>query len=150
MQLTPHFTLEELSVSQLATRRGIDNTPPPAARIALKALAENILEPLRKKAGKPVFVSSAFRCKELNNRIGGAPDSQHCDGEAADITLKGISPYTTAQMIVAMGLPFDQLILEFGRWVHVSHNPIGAQRGQILTAVSKNGHTHYEPGLHNY
>lgn len=147
MQLTKHFSLDELCVSQYATRRGIDMTPPPQAKVALIALAENILEPLRVQANRPIIVSSGYRSPEVNRAIGGSATSQHCKGEAADIVLPRVSAYTLAKMIQAMGLPFDQLILEFGRWVHVSHKAFGEQRGQVLTAVHKDGHAQYLTGL---
>lgn len=149
MQLSKHFTLAEMCVSQYATRRGIDNTPNGEQRIALAALVTNILEPLREQANRPVIVSSGFRCVPVNTGIGGSPSSQHCKGEAADFNILRVSPYTACKMIVAMDLPFDQLILEFGRWVHVSHKPFGDQRGQVLTAVRRSdGSVDYLPGLH--
>jgi hypothetical protein len=104
MQISKHFNLDELVHSDYGVRHDIDNTPPPNVRAALVKLTNNILEPLRVKAGRPV--------------------------------------------IVQMGLPFDQLILEFGRWVHVSHAASGKQRGQILTATKINGQTRYLSGLH--
>lgn len=148
MQISKHFNLDELVHSDYGVRHDIDNTPPPSVRAALVKLTNNILEPLRVKAGRPVIVSSAYRCGLINRGVGGSETSQHCDGEAADLNILRVAPYTTAQMIVQMGLPFDQLILEFGRWVHVSHAASGKQRGQILTATKINGQTRYLSGLH--
>lgn len=149
MQLTPHFSLAEMSVSQFATRHGINNTPPPAAQKALTLLCKNILEPLRARAGKAVTVTSGFRCPRVNVGIGGSSSSQHCAGEAADITIVRVNPYTVCKMIIDAGLPFDQLILEFGEWTHVSYNSNGPQRGQVLTARRRSdGSVEYVPGLH--
>jgi len=86
MNLSPHFTLAEMT----ATGRTADNTPGEKEIIALKALCENILEPVREHFGKPVYILSGFRSPEVNKLVGGAPTSQHVKGEAADITIKGV------------------------------------------------------------
>lgn len=147
MQLTKHFTIAELCLSSYAVRHDIPNLPNAAQRNALGLLATNILEPLRVRAGRSLIVSSGLRVAAVNKAVGGSSTSQHKDGEAADFTILRMSPYTTCQMIMAMGLPFDQLIHEFGQWVHVSHNSNRPQRGQVLTAVKRAGRTAYLPGL---
>ena len=83
--MTQHFTLKEFTSSATAKRLGIDNTPPAAVRAKLKTLAQNVLEPLRKAWGKPIIVSSGYRCPRLNKAIGGAQNSDHLYGCAADI-----------------------------------------------------------------
>lgn len=132
-RLSKHFTLYELTRSQTAFRRGIDNTPPPEAYLSLVALCEHVLEPLRDLIGGPINVSSGYRSPVLNSLVGGAPESQHVLGEAADFTgwLRNTSIVSALQH---SAIPYDQCILEFGDagWVHVSYqtNP----RRQLLTA----------------
>lgn len=147
MQLTKHFKLEEFLVSQTAVRNDIDMTPTPEVFKRLQALAINIFEPLRVHAGRAIIISSGYRPPALNRAIGSGDGSQHTKGEAGDFNILRVSPANTCRMIIAMRLPFDQLILEFGRWVHVSYKYGGPQRGEVLTAVKQNGKTKYLPGL---
>ncbi|WP_313347130.1 D-Ala-D-Ala carboxypeptidase family metallohydrolase [Stenotrophomonas sp.] len=141
MQLTPNISLEELT----ATSTGLANAPTRRERAALLALATHILQPLRDAVGKPVYITSAFRSAAVNRAVGGVPGSQHRSGQAADIHVDGMTSMALARRIVALGLPFDQLIEEFGQWVHVSY---GAQhRRQQLTAVRRNGSTRYLDGV---
>jgi hypothetical protein len=154
MNLSAHFTLAELTRSEAAARKGVDNTPPPEAVEALKALCEKVLEPLRIAMGKPMRVNSGYRGPEANAAVGGSSTSQHSKGEAADVEFDGFDNKKLAQKIIDMKLPFDQLILEFHKdgdpnsgWVHVSHKRGGPQRGQVLRAVSEGGKTKYIPGL---
>ena len=127
---------------------------PTEAHIAnFKLLAENIFEPVRKHFGKPIFISSGYRSKDLNTAIGGALSSQHCSGEAIDIDMDGHNNGVTNKMVfdfIKDNLNFDQLIWEFGTdtnpdWVHVSYESTGKQRKQILKAVRKGGATTYVP-----
>jgi len=127
---------------------------PTEAHIAnFKLLAENIFEPVRKHFGKPIFISSGYRSKDLNTAIGGALSSQHCSGEAIDIDMDGHNNGVTNKMVfdfIKDNLNFDQLIWEFGNdaapdWVHVSYESTGKQRKQILKAVRKGGATSYVP-----
>lgn len=142
MRLTENFTLAELCV----TDQREPNVPGAKEAEALRRLAEGILQPLRDAVGVPVNVSSAYRSKRVNAAVGGATNSQHVLGEAADIVVAGMSPKEVCQKIIDMGLPFDQLIQEFGRWTHVSRGP--KNRRQVLTAVrGSNGRTRYVPGL---
>lgn len=154
MQLTKHFSVSELSRSEAAIRKDIDNTPPPEAVENLRALAENVLQPLRDKLGKPLRVNSAYRNHAVNQAIGSSSSSQHTKGEAADIEFPGVDTKALASLIVSLGLPFDQLILEFytpgdprSGWVHVSHKRGGPQRKEIMRAVKQNGRTLYLKGL---
>ncbi len=132
MNLSPHFTLEEMTLSQIAVRSGIANTPSKRQINSLIRLCENILEPLRKRLGKPVYISSGFRNPTVNSLIGGSATSQHMRGEAADITVEGMTPQELFEFIRATDLPYDQLIQEFDRWVHVSYG--SRKRGQELYA----------------
>jgi len=146
-RISPHFQLSEFLRSESAARHGIDMTPNAAARLNLKRLCELVLEPLRAALG-PVHITSGYRPEQLNELIGGARGSAHLDGRAADIVVTGKSPAEVAAWLAASGLPFDQVILEFGRWTHVAV-PVGgeAHRRQALTAVHRAGRTIYLSGL---
>lgn len=130
-----YFTMKELTSSATARRKGIDNTPDSKARAALSALVANLLDPLREKWGAPIVVTSGYRSVKLNRAVGGASRSQHCKGQAVDIRSVNDSPTQNKKifdLIKSSGLPFDQLIDEFGYdWVHVSFRD-GANRRQIL------------------
>lgn len=145
MNLTEHFTLEELVASQVATRRRIDNRPGPVVLKNLYRVAE-LLEQVRELAGRPIVVSSGYRSQQLNAAVGGARDSAHLQGLAADITAPGMSPRQLACVIRDSGLPFDQLICEGGAWVHIGL-AAGAPRRQVLTATFNQGGTVYSQGI---
>jgi len=149
MQLSKNFTLLELTKSQTAERKGIDNTPNADHIYNLTALAENILQPVRDEWGS-FIVSSGYRSVALCEAIGSKSTSQHAKGEAADFEVAGVDNYRLASWIEA-NLPFDQLILECyerakgpsSGWVHVSY--VGdANRKEILTYDRVNG---YRRGL---
>lgn len=142
MDLSPHFTLHELTVSEYAARNGIANVPMPEDIVCLSELCMFVLEPLRRQLQKPVNVTSGFRSVELNRAIGGAENSQHCRGQAADIHVKGMSTESLFQTIIKSGIEFDQCILEFNSWVHISWNT-GKNRKELLVAEKINGKTTY-------
>lgn len=126
MMLAAHFALAELTVSQIAARAGIDNEPNEAQTDNLRRLAET-LEQVRSVLGKPITVNSAFRSIAVNSAIGGVPTSEHCDGRAADIICPAYgNPFQVAQAILNSGIAFNQLILEYGAWVHISVPKMGA------------------------
>ncbi len=137
MNLSTHFSLDELTHSDTAKREGIPNTPTDAEIGSLRALCEAILEPLREAVGGAIKVNSGYRGPQLNARIKGAAKSQHLTGEAADIQSPAVSVMRLFKTIVQLGLPFDQVIYEArnasSRWVHVSHCA-GANRGEIRVA----------------
>lgn len=145
MNLSPNFTLEEMTVSQAASRRGLDNSPGTAEIAQLKGLCKNVLEPIRAHFARPVIVSSGYRSPAVNKAIGGSPTSQHCKGMAADFTVPGVSNIDLAQWIMR-NLNYDQLILEYppSGWVHVSWLD-GRLRNEELTA--KRGKVRYRPGI---
>ena len=145
VRLSPHFSLPEMIVSQTAARRGIDNTPGDAEIAALRSLCIEVLEPVRKHFDRPVIVSSGYRSPKLNRAIGGSSSSQHCKGEAADFTVPGVSVLDLAQWM-HRNLNYDQLIYEFGSWVHVSYRA-GRLRNQELSAKRIGGRTKYLPGI---
>lgn len=132
-----YFSMREFVDSPTAIRGGIDNTPTAAVKANLTALVANVLDPLREAYGKPIFVSSGYRCAKLNKVVKGAARSQHLTGMAADIQSVGKSKAEHKklfELVQKLGLPFDQLIDEYGfSWVHVSYNAKGNRR-QILHA----------------
>ncbi len=140
-----YFTIQELTKSATAQRKGIDNSPSVQVRANLTALVEKVLDPLREAYGKPIVVTSGYRCEKLNRAVGGAASSQHVKGQAADIRSVQDTPEENKKLfdlIVKLGLPFDQLINEYGfDWVHVSYGP--RHRRQKLKAVKRNGRTMY-------
>lgn len=121
------FTKSELTRSDTARIRGVDNTPTPEASAALDALMWNVLDPIRRMWGKPIIVNSGYRCPELNAAVGGSATSQHMKGEAADITAGDPTKNKELfDMIAQSAIPFDQLIDEKNyRWIHVSYRPNG-------------------------
>ncbi len=145
MRLSKNFTIEEFLVSQTATRHGIDMTPGPEIIENLQRLVTGVMQPLRDEVGVGIFVSSGFRPLELNTRIGGSKTSEHVNGNACDFKVIGQTPFDTAELIVSMELPFDQVIHEFGRWVHCGVRDI--LRAQELTAYKKDGKTKYISGI---
>jgi len=131
MNLTEHFTLEELTITD---HREFFNEPNPDERANLVRLAEFLEQVKVAIGGKPVMVNSAFRCKEVNDAVGSKDTSQHRVGCAADIRVPGMTPDQVVKAIMAAGLAYDQLIREFDRWTHVSitNDPKGKPRGQTL------------------
>lgn len=119
MNLSEHFSLAELTVSEIAARKGLDNLPEGIALENLSRLAEK-LEEVRKAIGKPIIVNSAFRSVEVNKAVGGVKSSQHCLGCAADIRVIGMKPDEVVKAIIASNIQYDQLIREFDSWTHIS------------------------------
>ena len=145
-RLSKNFTLDEFLVSQTAERHGIDMTPPEPVIDNLQRLVDTIMQPLRDDVGSPIFISSGYRPNELNRRIGGSRTSEHVNGNAADFRVAGMTPYETCKRIEALGLPYDQLIHEFGRWVHVGVRD--TLRSQELTDYrNRNGLVAYAVGI---
>ena len=143
MNLSKHFTLEELVRSQSAIRRCIDNTPGPDELARLVSLCAHILEPLRMRLGRPIYVSSGDRCREVNTIIGGSRNSQHMRGEAADIEVAGMTAAEVFRYIIEeSALPFDQVIEEFGEWVHISWSKT-PRRVALVAFKNDEGETEY-------
>ena len=151
MKLTENFSLNELTKSQTAERKGIDNTPSTEHQENLKSLCEMILQPIRDHFGQVVSVSSGYRSPELCVAIGSSTQSQHAKGQASDFEIFGVSNKELADWIDE-NLDYDQLILEYWKgedepnsgWVHCSFNTQG-NRKQYLRAYKENGSTKYEP-----
>ena len=131
MNLTPHFTLEEMTASQSAARLGLDNTPPAEMVEALKRTAQ-LIEEVRALLGKPVLVSSGYRSPAVNRAVGGAANSAHMLGCAADFSCPAFgSPLDICRAVAASDIAFDQLIHEFRAWVHIAWAP--SPRRMVLT-----------------
>lgn len=120
MNLTPHFTLDELCASETAERNGWDNTPNEAELENLKRLADFLEQVKVVLGGKPIMINSAFRSKPVNDAVGSKDSSQHRIGCAADIRVPGMTPDEVVRKIIASGISFDQVIREFDRWTHIS------------------------------
>jgi hypothetical protein len=146
MRLSKNFTLEEFLISQTAERQGIDMTPSPEIIENIQDLVDGCMQPLRDEVNSSIFISSGFRPEALNRLIGGSPTSAHRFGDACDFRVAGMTPYETACLIEKMDLPYDQVIQEFGRWVHLG--VADTLRKQELTAYRKDGKTVYVPGIH--
>ena len=130
-QLSPHFQLEEFERSATATRLGICNAAPLAVITCLQNLCQQILEPARQAYGKPIVIQSGYRCTQLNQAVGGVPNSQHRTGEAADL------PYSATLLAILKTLPYDQLIVEVSKSYKASGGtrsscaPVGAQASKL-------------------
>lgn len=146
MKLSTHFSLGELTKSQVAERLGIDNTPTEQEKEALIDLCQKILEPCRRHFGIPFSPSSGFRSPDLCSAIGSKPTSQHAYGEAADFEIPTVSNKELA-IWISENCDFDQLILEHYKegdpnsgWVHCSISTMGEGRKEILTFDKENGY----------
>jgi len=129
--LSAHFTFAELTASETAARRGINNDPSPEALARLRHTCVG-LEAIRSRLGAPLHITSGFRCLELNRAIGSKDTSDHVTGDAADFICPQFGgPRSIVAVLMDAQIPFDQLIDEYGRWVHVSFAP--RMRGQVLT-----------------
>lgn len=141
MNLSPNFTLHEMTRSATAAKYGIKNIPNASHVENLRLLCTNILQPLRDLLGVPVTISSGYRCKALNRIIGGARNSQHQTGRAADLSVKGFTTEQLFQLIVDSNLEYDQVIEEFGEWIHISFSE--KPRKIALIAKRVNGRVIY-------
>ena len=142
MNLSEHFTLEEMVFSQTAVRKGIDNAPDAIVIGNLTNLCEHILEPIRKGLARPIHISSGYRCEALNKAIGGAKNSQHIEGKAADISAQGMTTQELYDWIKHSGIIFDQLIQEFDSWVHISY-ATNARMDRFIATKNSKGKTIY-------
>ena len=138
MKLSGHFSLAELTKSQTATRKGIDNKPTLDHIENLTELCTHVLEPTRRNFGKPMVISSGYRSEELCEDIGSSKNSQHAKGEAADFEMFGVDNKELAKYI-KNNLVFDQLILEFynpddpsSGWVHCSYSKEENRKQSLL------------------
>jgi uncharacterized protein YcbK (DUF882 family) len=119
MNLSPNFTLQELTHSDVAVRQGWENNPDANEINNLTRLAE-LLEQVRGLLGKAIMINSGYRCKQINDAVGSKDTSQHRIGCAADIRVVGMTPDKVVKAVIASGIGYDQLIREFDRWTHIS------------------------------
>jgi len=134
MNLSANFTLEELTRSEAAARNGWDNTPNEGEIENLKRLAALLQDVKAAVGGKPVLINSAYRSKQVNDAVGSKDSSQHRIGCAADLRVPGMTPRQVVEACIAANVPFDQIILEFDAWTHISvpNTPDAAPRGSKL------------------
>jgi hypothetical protein len=141
-QISKNFTLEELCASSTAKAYKIANVPGKQEICCLCALVHHVLQPLRDYIGKPISLSSGYRCPVLNAKVGGVSTSQHMKGQAADINIKGDMKTGKEWFeFIKKNLTFDQLIWEHSKsgtyWIHVSYRPDGKNRGQVIDNLLK-------------
>jgi zinc D-Ala-D-Ala carboxypeptidase len=143
MMLSKHFSLTEFIHSDTAIRRGIQNIPGPDEIASLVLLCNKLLEPVRERIGKPIRITSGYRCEELNTLIRGSATSQHMKGEAADFVVEGMAPADVFwEIINDSRTEFDQAINEFGAWVHVSYRRTGRHEA-LMAFKDSDGNTEY-------
>lgn len=126
-----NFTIMELVKSNIAKINKIDNTPDATSLKCMHDLIIYCLQPIRDKLGKPMIITSGYRCQTLNKKVGGVSNSQHTKGQAVDFYVKGISMQQVIDFIKKSGVEFDQLINEYNKWVHISFVK-GKNRRQVL------------------
>lgn len=144
-RMTSHFTVPELQFSATAARLGIDNTCPPQLLPNLKMVADH-LELVRAHFGRPVRILSCYRSPAVNSAVGGSKTSAHRYALAADFTIPGIAVDEIARWCAENIDDFDQVISEFGAWVHLGFTTKEPRR-QALTATKVDGKTVYRAGL---
>jgi len=119
MKLSEHFTLDELTYSDIAKRHSLDNNPDKFTIANLTRVAA-LLEDVRNLFNQPIRINSAYRSITVNSLLGSKPTSQHCIGCAADIRIDGLTPDQIVKKIIKSDIQYDQLIREFDSWVHIS------------------------------
>mgnify|MGYP003291098320 CR=1 FL=1 len=126
-----NFTISELCKSDIAIKNNINNMPDLKALDNLLDLIFYCLQPLRDKIARPIIISSGYRCDKVNRFVGGASNSQHLSGQAADFKVQGMTIAQTIDFIKNSGIEYDQLINEYDKWIHISYNR-NKNRKQIL------------------
>lgn len=140
-----HFSIAELTFSQIATRKGLPNVPNQAQLENLLRLRSTLLEPARALLGVPLHVDSGFRAPAVNAAVGGAPDSAHTDGRAADVLPIGCPLQQAFDHLRLSDLPYDQIIFECDAWIHMAIARVGVSpRRQMLKATGGPGNWRYE------
>jgi zinc D-Ala-D-Ala carboxypeptidase len=142
--ITPHFTLDELTASETAERNGWDNTPTDNELANLTRLADLLEQVKVVLGGKPIMISSGFRSKQVNDSVGSKDTSQHRTGCAADFKVPGMTPDQVVRAVMISGVRYDQIISEFGRWVHISvPNSIDTPARRQALTIDKSGTRNY-------
>lgn len=150
IRLSENFWLREFLRSDVAARRGVELTASAEIIVELRRLCMTVLEPLRLSVGRPWIISSGYRPEWLNKAIGGSATSAHVYGRASDQNVTGMSTIALARMVAGSVdmLPIDQVIYEFGQWVHIGIAAKGVEpRRQVLTALYDAGKTRYVSGV---
>ncbi|MFA7421895.1 MAG: D-Ala-D-Ala carboxypeptidase family metallohydrolase [Melioribacteraceae bacterium] len=142
MKLTNNFYLDEFTISQVAERNGYSNEPDEKQIENLRLLCVNVLQPLREIINDPIFINSGFRSFVVNAAVGGRFNSQHLEGKAVDFTVPGMNLKEVFELM-PKHFSFDQLIYEFGKWIHVSWTG-EKNRNEILISRKVYGVTKYE------
>jgi len=142
IKLSAGFNLDEFTISQVAERHGYHNQPNEIQIDNLTNLCANVLQPLRDLIQVPIVITSGFRSFDVNTIVGGASNSQHLEGKAADFIVPSMNLADVFNIIINK-LPFDQLIYEFGKWIHVSWNG-ERNRKEVLTSEMIASKTKYE------
>jgi hypothetical protein len=142
LKLTNNFYLKEFVISQVAERHGYRNEPNEKQIENLKLLCVNVLQPLREIINVPIFINSGFRSFDVNAVVGGRYNSQHIEGKAADFIVPSLNLVDVFN-IVLQNISFDQLIYEFGKWIHVPWNG-ELNRKEVMTSKKVHGKTVYE------
>lgn len=145
MKLTEHFKLDEFTHSLTAQRLKIDNSVPDELMPNIRLTATK-LELVRAALGRPIIITSGYRCPALNARVGGVSTSAHTRGLAVDFHSSYGTPKQICQRLIDAGIQFDKLIQEHNQWVHIGFSPTN-NRQIVLTAVKQNGKTVYLSGL---
>lgn len=143
MQLSKNFSLDELTHSNTAIAHNIPNIPDDTTINNLKALVENVLQPLRDLIG-PIHIDCGYRCPEVNKLVGGVPTSQHCFGQASDLSNGPANNKLIYDTIIAH-LPFDQVIVEGGTfeepaWIHVSYSTTHNRKQKLSHIHGQSGY----------
>jgi hypothetical protein len=142
MNISSHFTWDEVTFSETASREGIDNSLP--FELKQNALSQSeLMEKVRELLGQPIFITSWYRCDKLNSFLGSSVKSDHRLALACDFKSPFGTPYQVCKKIESSNIDFGQLIHEFNSWTHIS---LGTKR-ELLTAKKINGVTHYLPGI---
>jgi uncharacterized protein YcbK (DUF882 family) len=143
-QITPHFTLEELTASETAERNGWDNSPNESELANLTRLADMLEQVKVVLGGKPIMISSGLRTKKVNDAVGSKDTSQHRLGCAADFKVPGMTPDQVVRALVISGVNYDQVIREFDRWVHISvPNTVDTPARRQALIIDKSGTRSY-------
>ena len=153
MKISKNFSYEEVTHSDTAIRRGLDNTPGTKEVIALVSLIQICMQKIRDHYGRVVTCTSGFRSVETSEAVGSSGRSQHCRGQAMDWKILGLDNMEVLSTVPKIVPTFDQLILEFynenlginSGWIHLSYNGVGENREQVLRSFRKDGETVYEP-----
>lgn len=147
MTLSEHFFLHEFTWSATAARMGREVIPTDDQIANLKRLCTSLLEPIRWQLGRPIVITSGLRPDWLNKAIGGAANSDHMYGRAADVQVVGMSSAVFARWVQKRGFAVQQCIVEYGQWVHLSIPAADKPRNEFLTASVVEGRTVYSVGV---